>query len=1110
MSRQVHTVGPDRPDAFRTIGEALERARSGAVLRILPGKYEERLTITCSVTLLAAEGPGTVEIAPRHGTALTLLTDAVQLTDLGLRGYDAELPVADTPRGQLAMDGCDITGSAWTAILSRASGSLALRDCRISNSTGAAVVITSGAESYLEACVMENLGTSGVVIAERGSATVRRCVLRDARGNGILANGEAQGVVEDCRISGTEKPAVALEGESALRVVRTEVHDAVVGVYITSGGRSVLEDVSVTGTTGHGFVLTAGTAPHLTRCRSERTRGHGLLVTDRARGTFEECVFHTAEGAAIRVAGPSSPVFTGIRVQNSAAVGVLLEEESAAEFDGLDVEGAGEAAVRVRSGAAPVLRRVRISDGAGPGVEVTAGGRGRLEDSSIDRSGGAAIRVEVQGTLSVAGTVVRAPEGFGVSVGSSGTVTLRDCDVEGAVAGGVLVEDGGEVAATRVRVERSGTHGVLVAAGGRASFTACEVSTSDGDGIRVQSTGPVTITACSVRENRDSGLRQTVAGERLVVAELDSSGNGVPDIWGTPEAAREAGGGRLPAGTAPAPVPGRATEGPIGELEALIGLAGVKQQVLTLINLNRLAQRRASLGLPLPPMSRHLVFAGPPGTGKTTVARLYGSILAQLGVLRSGHLVEVSRADLVAQVIGGTAIKTTEAFTRALGGVLFIDEAYTLLSDGKGSGADFGQEAIDSLVKLMEDHRDDVVVVAAGYGPDMESFLASNPGLASRFTRSIEFVDYTTDELVTIVDSMCTAHRYELDPSAREALVVCFDRIPRDALFGNGRTARKTFEEMVDRQAFRLAELPDANERDLTLLVAEDVGVSTEDDTAGTAGPGPLDRLQAMVGLAAVKREVTDLVNLLATTKRRTEAGLPGPRISNHLVFAGPPGTGKTTTARLYGELLASLGVLPQGQLIEVSRADLVGRYIGHTAQLTREAFDRARGGVLFIDEAYALTPEAGSGSDFGQEAVETLLKLMEDHRDEVVVIAAGYTEEMDRFLASNPGLASRFTRHVEFENYTSEELVTIVRDHALANGYECAPGTAAVLTELFDAAPRGRSFGNARLARQTVEAMMTRQAGRVAALAEPDVEDLRMLLVKDIPPAGARHGVGG
>jgi SpoVK/Ycf46/Vps4 family AAA+-type ATPase len=540
-------------------------------------------------------------------------------------------------------------------------------------------------------------------------------------------------------------------------------------------------------------------------------------------------------------------------------------------------------------------------------------------------------------------------------------------------------------------------------------------------------------------------------------------------------------------------------------LDALVGLEGVKRQVKGLVNLARLAQRRESLGMPAPPMSRHLIFAGAPGTGKTTVARLYGSILAQLGALRSGHLVEVSRADLVAQVVGGTAIKTTETFNRALGGVLFVDEAYTLASDSKGSGADFGREAIDTLVKLMEDHRDDVVVIAAGYSKEMDSFLAVNPGLASRFARTVEFVNYTVDELVTIVERLCERHRYELAPGTRDALAVHFGDMHRGPSFGNGRVARQVFEEMVDRQAFRLASLAEAGERDLTLLLPDDVGeaaaAAVRAASTGVTAVSPLDELNAMVGLESVKHEVTDLINLLSASRRRQAAGLPASRVSSHLVFSGPPGTGKTTVARLYGKLLRSLDVLPRGQLVEVSRADLVGRYVGHTAQLTQEVFEKALGGVLFVDEAYTLTPP-GAPSDFGREAVDTLLKLMEDHRDEVVVIVAGYTAEMQRFLSSNPGLASRFSRRIEFPDYSSEELVTIVRQHAAASGFECAPQVPQALLAFFDSLPRDRSFGNARLARQTVEQMATRQARRLAAMEAPGMAELQTLLPEDLPMA--------
>lgn len=309
----------------------------------------------------------------------------------------------------------------------------------------------------------------------------------------------------------------------------------------------------------------------------------------------------------------------------------------------------------------------------------------------------------------------------------------------------------------------------------------------------------------------------------------------------------------------------------------------------------------------------------------------------------------------------------------------------------------------------------------------------------------------------------------------------------------------------MDRQAVRLATMAEPAERDLTLLLPDDVDESgAEQQTQAEDRQTMLARLEAMVGLHAVKHEVTDLVSLLTTARQREAAGLPTPRINQHLVFSGPPGTGKTTVARLYAGLLTALGVLPRGQLVEVARADLVGRYVGHTAQLTKEVFQSALGGVLFIDEAYTLTPE-GAGSDFGREAVDTLLKLMEDHRDEVVVIVAGYTDEMRGFLSSNPGLASRFSRFVEFENYSTDELLTIMERHAEDSGYTCPQATVEALHTYIDAVPRDRAFGNARLARQLLETMITRQARRLTGVEQPSVDDLRTLLPQDLPVPGSR-----
>ncbi|MFJ4191055.1 right-handed parallel beta-helix repeat-containing protein [Kitasatospora sp. NPDC089509] len=1131
MTRHVLTVGAEpRDGGYRTIGAALEAARSGAVISVRPGRYDENLVITKMVTITAEEARGSVRISPRRGAVVQVVAEAVQLTGLVLQGQDEELPTVDVPRGQAALQDCEVAGNSWTALLTRQQGSLAMRGCRVVNPAGAGIVETSTGTSVIEDTVIEHLGSSAVVIGEKANPVVRNCVLRDARGNGVCANGEGRGTIEDCEISATDKPAIALEEHSTTRVLRTTVRDVALGVYISSAAQVLLEDCALDTTRGHGLVLAGGTDPLVRRCRTTRTKGHGIHVTGRSRGRFEECAVADAHGTGILVDESSSPVLTRTTVTAGAGDAVDLTGESAAEFDRLEVRGAAGTGVLVREGANPLLRRLDVAEVGGHGVEVLREGRGRLESCLLGAGARAALRVADGGNTQVGATTVRGSSGNGsgsgtaaavngVEIGPGGLLSLRDCDIADWSGDGLLVEEDGELTAARTRIHGNRRHGALLAAGARAALTGCELTDNARDGLRVDSEEPVRVTGCTVTGNRGSGLRQTRPGTRLAVQDLTSRDNAHADSHGSAEAHPVAAApGTRPAGADPGhqgpadPQPAGAEppppdpEGPQAALQALVGLEGVKEQVATLVNLNKLARRREQAGMPALPMGRHLVFAGPPGTGKTTVARLYGSILAELGVLRSGHLTEVARADLVASIVGGTAIKTTEVFNEALGGVLFIDEAYTLSAGSGGTGPDFGREAIDTLVKLMEDHRDDVVVIVAGYEDEMREFLSSNPGLASRFSRTVEFRNYSAQELVTIVRRAAEAHGFDLAEATVEALGTHFTRMPKGADFGNGRAARKVFEEMVDRQASRLAALAEVTDADLPLLLPEDLGAAAAagpgTGTGGTGGGSELlAQLREMVGLAAAKEQVENLVNLITQARRREEAGLPAARISHHLVFAGPPGTGKTTVARLYGALLAELGVLPTGQLVETARADLVGRYIGHTAQLTRDAFERARGGVLFIDEAYTLTPRGGTASgDFGQEAVDTLMKLMEDHRDEVVVIVAGYEDEMRGFLASNPGLASRFPQQIAFDHYSADELVTIVARQAEAAGYLCAPETLTTLAALCAAVPRDRNFGNGRFARQTLESMLTRQAGRLARLEVGDVSELSLLLPQDVP----------
>ena len=266
--------------------------------------------------------------------------------------------------------------------------------------------------------------------------------------------------------------------------------------------------------------------------------------------------------------------------------------------------------------------------------------------------------------------------------------------------------------------------------------------------------------------------------------------------------------------------PARPLEELLAELDGLVGLAPVKAEVKLVTNLLRIEKLRTERGLKVVEHSRHLVFTGNPGTGKTTVARLLAQIYRTLGVVEKGQLVETDRSGLVAGYIGQTAIKVKEMFTKALGGVLLIDEAHAL---ARGQERDFGHEAIDMIVKLMEDHRDDVVVIVAGYPDEMATFLDANPGLRSRFPKTIFFDDYSNEELQRIFDGMCAKSHYTPTEEARAKVLEYVAARPRDRGFGNARLVRNLFEAAVSAQASRVVELGDVTDQVLVALEAADI-----------------------------------------------------------------------------------------------------------------------------------------------------------------------------------------------------------------------------------------------------------------------------------------------
>jgi hypothetical protein len=1055
MSRQVLLVNPDRTGAYRSIGNALADAAEGALITVAPGRYEETLDITRAVSLSAEGGSGTVHVHSPSGSTVVVDAEAAQLSGLVLSGADQEAPVVEIRRGQAALDGCQVSGDGWTAVLAWHQGTLVARGCRVTNSRGAGVVVTSGGDNVLERSEVSEVGSSAVVVAERGRLAVRECTLDRPRGNGICVNGKGTASVEATRITGSGKPAVAVEQDAKAELSKVSVTgSAALDAYLTSRGATTLTDCTFSESGGQAVHISGGATPVLRSCVIGSPARTGVHIVDRSRPHLEDC----------RISG--------------APVGVLADGGSQVVFDGLAVEAAETAAVQVTGGSAVRIGRLTVTGGSGAGVRVVGEGKLELQGAEITLDGGTGIELDEKGTgrltgvrltttgtgLSLSGGAQAALEASavrecGVVVGGSDSrLTAKGTEFTGSGTDGFRVLNGGSVIATGCRVSGARGHGLNIQASARADLSDCTVFDNAGDGIRVNTDQPVRVRDCQVRDNGGKAVHELGSSGELSVEGLDSGGRQEAQaVTGQEE------------GTSPDSEPrqaaGNTGVGPLAELQGLVGLESVKREVTSLINFNMMAQRRQEMGLPMPPMSRHLVFAGPPGTGKTTVARLYGAVLAELGILSKGHIIEVARADLVAQYIGATAIKTTEVVNKALGGVLFIDEAYTLTSQSKGSGPDFGQEAVETLMKMMEDHRDEIVVIAAGYSEHMEQFLASNPGMASRFARTVEFPNYSPDELVTIARGLCAKHYYDLSGGALEALNRYFEEVPKGPTFGNGRVARQVFEVMISNQATRLATHPPEDESDLSRLAEEDVPTSLEEDGgSGAAGPSggsgaPADqggnrgadspslaRLAALVGLDAVREALRVRLDGLVQLSRRGEpvAGLA------NVVFDGAQGSGRRSVARLYGRCLAELGLVATGVPCHLPLSAVPARWPDQPRRYLAAVREEAAGGLLVpeLDPAFGRRPEAE------RSAVLDALAEVVGEDDGPVLVLCGSGPPLMSLLRERTDLTGAFAEYLRFAPYTGAQFAELARRHLARLGCDTDDDAMAVLTDTFTASP--------------------------------------------------------
>lgn len=523
--------------------------------------------------------------------------------------------------------------------------------------------------------------------------------------------------------------------------------------------------------------------------------------------------------------------------------------------------------------------------------------------------------------------------------------------------------------------------------------------------------------------------------------------------------------------------------------DGIIGLESVKRVVRNQHMLLLAEKRRAVEGQSVnTTQSLNMIFSGNPGTGKTMMARIVADLFKDMGILSKRKLIETDRSGLVAEYIGQTAPKVKEVFEKAIGGVLFIDEAYSLQQEGK----DFGSEAIAELIKLMEDHAGEVVVILAGYKKEMSDFLSMNSGLKSRFPLQIDFPDYSIEELARIIKSLLRKKGFNVSDDLTNRIESGLQMAQIDETSGNGRLARNLVEEIMRNQAYRIAGIKDCSKEDLLTILAEDIPARKKQEEVDLE-----KEFDGIVGLDEVKEYVRKLDKSLKVNKVRADMGLENQMQTLHMIFKGNPGTGKTTIARIMAKMLYSIGFISTNNLVEVSRTDLVGEYIGQTAPKTEKVVKSALGGVLFIDEAYMLYN--GSGKDYGKEALATLMKMMEDYRENIVVILAGYSDEMDKMLDVNPGIRSRFPNEVIFPDYSLQDLVIIAQNMYKDKDYILDDNAVSILEKLLQNEKSQKGFGNARTVRNIVDKSILQQNQRVAMnISNITKHDLMMIKEED------------
>lgn len=1004
--------------------------------------------------------------------------------------------------GRLALFGCIVEETVENAqIAVRDGGELAITDSGILSGQEEGIRLTAGSRCTITKSSLIGNGDAQIHLTEDSFLDLEEANFHFGKANGISCD-QSRAVVKNCTFTMQNSAHVNSTNGSHIEIESSMFENGEAEGMISSGSTVEVKDSLFKGQKGDQLACIEQSDVSIKQTQFLSGQKSGIVCENSSCTLIESSMKYNLM-TQLSAAKQSVLTVLGCELENGKSFGIYstgslvkvsdtlvnshgdiqiyAAEQSELIVSATEVKSGKSAGVSAKESTMSIENCI-LSGQKGSNILLSSDAKAEITDCRISNGEKNGVLAGPGTTLSLERTVLFHHKKAQVSATKSAVVSLSECELYDGSSSGLLLSQ-----VVRAEVKDTNVHGhradqIVLQECSDALFKSMHVMNGSRAGLQLEKSTPV-LEDCQFSKNSAGDLKRLDESE----PELKNTKLAIPPVAGGPDeqSSKRAGAVR------------RNPDAPysnaelmdllMAELDEYIGLEDVKAKLHEMKNLMEINQFKAERGLKTMQLAApHMIFQGNPGTGKTTIARLMGGFFKWLGLLKKGHLVEVKREDLVGTHVGSSEELTKSKIKEAMGGVLFIDEAYTLTA-GKSASNDYGKKVIDTLLPAMEDHRGEFVVIAAGYTDDMDRFLNSNPGLKDRFTEKILFQDYTPDELMQIFLSKCEGS-YSVTEAANQAVQNEFvERYrKRDQTFSNARMVRTLYDQIGLAQSQRIAKLPrdQWTERLLTTFEEEDVIQAVKDRDVKNYDV-PIDEvlleekraeLHQFIGLDTVKVEIDEMIALMRYYKRENHSA---DKLMNHTLLIGKPGTGKTEIARVLAGIYQALGLLERGELIEVDRSDLVGTHIGETEKQTADQIERAMGSALFIDEAYTLV--GGGANDYGKKAVEVLLKQMSDRQGEFVLIAAGYEKEMTSFLDSNAGLRRRFGLTLHFEDYTPEQLMEITELYI--RGYGITDDAKIVLyrhyQDIYER--RDEHFGNAGLAKKMAKEMTRKVDYRLA-----------------------------